>query len=272
MILGTQWYILFNVIAGASAFPGDLREAASNFRLGGWLWWRKVMLPGILPYYVTGAITASGGSWNASDRRRGRVLGRHQADGARASAPISPTRPKRGDYPARRARHRRDVGLRGCCSTACCGGRSTPSPSAACVSADEEIAHGHQPSTSRRLLEVAASAGRPIHKDSGDDLAGARRRRPRACARARSSALLGRSGSGKSTLLRIIAGLMTPTAGEVLWRGRPMHGPAEGVAMVFQTFALFPWLTVLENVELGLEARGIAARRARQARAGPRST
>ena len=66
MILGTQWYILFNVIAGAAAFPGDLREAAANFRVGGWLWWRKVMIPGIFPYYVTGAITASGGSWNAA--------------------------------------------------------------------------------------------------------------------------------------------------------------------------------------------------------------
>jgi NitT/TauT family transport system permease protein len=66
MILGTQWYILFNVIAGASAFPGDLREAASNFHVKGWRWWIKVILPGIFPYYVTGAITASGGSWNAS--------------------------------------------------------------------------------------------------------------------------------------------------------------------------------------------------------------
>lgn len=66
MVLGTQWYILFNVIAGAAAFPGDLREAAANFRVGGLLWWRKVMLPGILTYYVTGAITASGGSWNAA--------------------------------------------------------------------------------------------------------------------------------------------------------------------------------------------------------------
>ena len=66
MVLGTQWYILFNVIAGAAAFPGDLREAAANFRVGGLLWWRKIMLPGILTYYVTGAITASGGSWNAA--------------------------------------------------------------------------------------------------------------------------------------------------------------------------------------------------------------
>ena len=66
MILGTQWYILFNVIAGASAFPGDLQEVARNFRVGGWLWWRRVILPGVFPYYVTGAITASGGSWNAA--------------------------------------------------------------------------------------------------------------------------------------------------------------------------------------------------------------
>jgi NitT/TauT family transport system permease protein len=66
MILGTQWYILFNVIAGASAFPTDLREAAGSFHLKGWRWWVKVILPGIFPYYVTGAITASGGSWNAS--------------------------------------------------------------------------------------------------------------------------------------------------------------------------------------------------------------
>jgi NitT/TauT family transport system permease protein len=66
MVLGTQWYILFNVIAGASAFPNDLREAAATFRFHGWNWWRRAILPGILPYYVTGAITASGGSWNAS--------------------------------------------------------------------------------------------------------------------------------------------------------------------------------------------------------------
>ena len=58
MVLGTQWYILFNVIAGASAFPNDLREAAASFRMRGWRWWRQVILPGIFPYYVTGAITA----------------------------------------------------------------------------------------------------------------------------------------------------------------------------------------------------------------------
>jgi NitT/TauT family transport system permease protein len=66
MIIGTQWYILFNVIAGAAAFPGDLKEATANFRIRGLLWWRRVIIPGILPYFVTGAITASGGAWNAS--------------------------------------------------------------------------------------------------------------------------------------------------------------------------------------------------------------
>lgn len=66
IVLGTQWYILFNVIAGASAYPNDYREVAANFRIRGWQWWRKLMLPGIFPYYVTGAITASGGAWNAS--------------------------------------------------------------------------------------------------------------------------------------------------------------------------------------------------------------
>ena len=66
MLIGTQWYVLFNVIAGAAAFPGDMKEAVANFHIRGWLWWRKVMIPGILPYFITGALTASGGAWNAS--------------------------------------------------------------------------------------------------------------------------------------------------------------------------------------------------------------
>jgi len=81
--------------------------------------------------------------------------------------------------------------------------------------------------------------------------------------------LLGRSGSGKSTMLRIAGGLVRPTSGEALYRGSPLRGPAEGIAIVFQTFALFPWLTVVQNVEVGLDAlalpRGEARRRAEEA-------
>ena len=66
--------------------------------------------------------------------------------------------------------------------------------------------------------------------------------------------LLGRSGSGKSTFLRIAAGLIKPTSGEVLYRGAPLSAPSEGITVVFQTFALYPWLSVVENVEAGLDA------------------
>jgi NitT/TauT family transport system permease protein len=66
MILGTQWYILFNVVAGASTIPSELRDIGTNLGIRGWLWWRKIALPAVFPFYLTGAITASGGSWNAS--------------------------------------------------------------------------------------------------------------------------------------------------------------------------------------------------------------
>ncbi|MBN9305897.1 MAG: sulfonate ABC transporter permease [Devosia sp. 67-54] len=66
MILGTQWYILFNVVAGASTIPSELRDIGTNFHVKGWLWWRRIALPAVFPFYMTGAITASGGSWNAS--------------------------------------------------------------------------------------------------------------------------------------------------------------------------------------------------------------
>jgi NitT/TauT family transport system ATP-binding protein len=77
-------------------------------------------------------------------------------------------------------------------------------------------------------------------------------------------AILGRSGSGKSTFLRIVAGLTAPSEGTVTYRGQPVYGPAQGIAMVFQSFALFPWLTVLGNVELGLEAQGVPRDERRQ--------
>ncbi len=98
MILGTQWYILFNVIAGASAFPTDLREAATTFRICGWRWWRDVMLPGIFPYFVTGAITASGGAWNASIVSEAVSWGPTKLDGLGLGAYIA-RMTEAGDYP-----------------------------------------------------------------------------------------------------------------------------------------------------------------------------
>lgn len=77
-------------------------------------------------------------------------------------------------------------------------------------------------------------------------------------------AILGKSGSGKSTLLRILAGLVQPSSGDVLYRGKPVGGPVRGISMVFQNFALLPWLTVLQNVELGLEALGVGREERRE--------
>jgi len=98
MILGTQWYILFNVIAGASVFPTDLREAATTFRIRGWRWWRDVMLPGIFPYFVTGAITASGGAWNASIVSEAVSWGPTKLNGLGLGAYIA-RMTEAGDYP-----------------------------------------------------------------------------------------------------------------------------------------------------------------------------
>lgn len=77
-------------------------------------------------------------------------------------------------------------------------------------------------------------------------------------------AILGKSGSGKSTLLRILAGLVQPTSGNVVYRGKSVQGPVRGISMVFQNFALLPWLTVLQNVELGLEALGVGREERRE--------
>jgi NitT/TauT family transport system permease protein len=98
MILGTQWYIVFNVIAGASAFPTDFKEAAATFRIRGWRWWRDVMLPGIFPYYVTGAITASGGAWNASIVSEAVSWGPTKLNGLGLGAYIAEMT-QAGDYP-----------------------------------------------------------------------------------------------------------------------------------------------------------------------------
>ncbi|WEK48748.1 MAG: ABC transporter permease subunit [Candidatus Kaistia colombiensis] len=98
MILGTQWYILFNVIAGASVFPTDLREVSTMYRLRSAQWWRKVILPGIFPYYVTGALTASGGSWNASIVAELASWGNTKVEAAGLGAYIAKATDA-GDYP-----------------------------------------------------------------------------------------------------------------------------------------------------------------------------
>ncbi len=98
MILGTQWYILFNVIAGASAFPSDLREAAASFRVRTPHWWRQAILPGIFPYFVTGAITASGGAWNASIVSEAVNWGSTRLNGGGLGAYITQMT-QAGDYP-----------------------------------------------------------------------------------------------------------------------------------------------------------------------------
>jgi NitT/TauT family transport system permease protein len=98
MVLGTQWYILFNVIAGASAFPTDLREAATLYRLRSAQWWQKVIVPGILPYYVTGALTATGGCWNASIVAEVASWGTTKLKAAGLGAYIA-TATDAGDYP-----------------------------------------------------------------------------------------------------------------------------------------------------------------------------
>jgi len=97
MILGTQWYILFNVIAGASAIPNDLREVAGMYGVKGWQWWRQVALPGIFPYYITGALTASGGSGMPRSGRGG-GLGSHHLEAHGLGAYIADATTA-GDYP-----------------------------------------------------------------------------------------------------------------------------------------------------------------------------
>jgi len=111
IVFGTQWYILFNVIAGASAFPNDLKEAAASFRIHGWDWWKSVIIPGIFPYYVTGALTASGGSWNAAIVAEYVKWGDQTISAHGIGAYIAEATAD-GDYPKDRARRGRDVDLR----------------------------------------------------------------------------------------------------------------------------------------------------------------
>src|SRR5207248_3114556 len=192
MILGTQWYILFNVIAGTAALPAELRLVASNLGVRRWLWWRRLILPAIFPAYITGAVTAAGGAWNASIVSEVVQWGDTRLSATGIGAYIA-------QYTAEGDAARIALGIGVLCLD--------------------------RLDFTLRDAEIVA--------------------------------ILGRSGSGKSTFLRLLAGLQPPSEGCVEYRGEVVTGPVRGLAMVFQSFALFPWLTVLGNVELGLEALGV---------------
>ncbi len=98
MALGAQWYILFNVIAGASAVPSDLREAMRLMGVSGWLRWKRFILPAIFPAYVTGGITAAGGAWNASIVAEIVDYGKHHLEAAGLGAYIAKASAS-GDFP-----------------------------------------------------------------------------------------------------------------------------------------------------------------------------
>ena len=215
MILGTQWYILFNIIAGATTIPAEMRYAATNFGIKGWLWWRKVALPAVLPFYVTGAITASGGSWNAAQvselvswghtEIRAKGLGSYIADAAAAN-----------DF------HRIVLGRR----------------------RDELVRRDHQSALLAALVLLRrAQISDDLTEDSMNNspllqCTDVRKAFPKPdgeellvldgmnleLREGQIMGLLGRSGSGKSTLLRLIAGLAEPSAGEVQYLGNPVVG------------------------------------------------
>ena len=185
-----------------------------------------------------------------------------------ALAPISRRR-RTGQHRAHGSRRRGDVGLRHR-ATVSSGGRCTPSPAAAPASAERRAPDGHRRRPRHALLEVH-NCRQAYHKDSNADLL-VLDDVNLAITPAEIVGLLGRSGSGKSTLLRIVSGLLMPTAGDVRWRGTAVSGPADGVAMVFQSFALFPWLTVQRKRRARPGSAGRAPRRTRQAGRGSRST
>lgn len=283
MLLGTQWYVLFNVIAGAMAIPADLRQAAAVFQATRWHRWRTLILPGIFPYLVTGMITATGGAWNASVVAEYVSFGgeTHQIAGLGALIAASANEGAfalllastltmsglvvlinrlawRRLYNLAERRYRLDE-------------RQPVGPRPGILThkrtrgEELDLPGGGDTMTTSAGARVAAPpvilAARNITKYYGDDGTNRILVLDRINLELRANelvALLGPSGSGKSTLLRILAGLTQPSSGEVLVHGRPLRGVNPQVAMVFQSFALFPWMTVLENVELGLVALGLS--------------
>ena len=263
MSLGAQWYILFNVIAGASSIPNDLREAAANLQLPRSLWWRRLILPAIFPSYVTGGITAAGGAWNASIVAEVVSYGSTTLVATGLGAYIARAHKYRrlAAHPHRRPGHeflRRQPQPPVLAAPVCaCAAPLLPLT----LSTPETVGASHMttPTTTASTGEVLIDVdgvSKSFPGAAGDEL----RVLDSIDLQLRTGeivALLGRSGSGKSTLLRIIAGLIPSTSGSVRYRGAELNGANPGAALVFQSFALMPWLTVQDNVELGLAARRV---------------
>ena len=220
MILGTQWYILFNVIAGASACR-PTEQAAAIFGVRGWQWWRTVdRCPAILPYFVTGAITASGGSWNAASCPRWSTWGDTTLRAAGLGAYIADATAT-GDYP------RIVLGIAVMCVFVVAPQppglapalRARRAPLPVRLREDQPCP---RPLTPRRLLQVEdvrmclqPDGKGPLVLDGVDV----------SIQEGEIVSLLGRSGSGKSTLLRIIAGLLKPTDGRARVAASRSTGP-----------------------------------------------
>ena len=279
MLLGTQWYILFNVIAGAMAVPADLKEAARSYNIIGWQRFKVLYFPALFPFLVTGWVTAAGGAWNASivaefgRDSHGQLLAaqglvrtscwRRTASRSRRTPsskgrrlPTTPTTPTW--RPAslvmslvvvvfnrlvwRRCYHlaetRFSITLEGRTDGLDDDTTAVGRPRAADLCEVRGVSHEFPlpNGTPLRVLEDINLAVRPNEV----------------------IALLGPSGCGKSTILRILAGLIQPTRGEVLYHGEPLPGLNPGVAIVFQSFALYPWMTVQENIRTVLRAEGVA--------------
>ena len=227
----------------------ELRDAAENFGVHGWLWWRKVALPAVFPFYVTGAITASGGAWNASVLAEVASWGKTTLHAHGLGAYIADAIDG-GRFPPRRAGHRGDELF--------CGGGEPAVVAAALLVRRTQIPANVRSPCNADLLNVE-HVRRTFPRGGGEELL-VLDDVNLTLKQGEIVGLLGRSGSGKSTLLRLIAGLAQPQGGSLTYMGAPIEGPAQGVAMVFQSFALFPWLTVLENVQLGLEALNLPPR------------
>ena len=248
MALGAQWYILFNVIAGASAVPSDLREAMRNLGVTGPIAVAAPHHPRYLPrlyhrrdhrsrrrlerFHRCGdrAVprTYARGTWARRVHRTGHVRVRLPQD------------PRRAAHHVRLRRRRQLVAL------------APPLPARGNSVLARMTSPGSIISVRHVTKSFAGAGDKRIPVLEGIDLE---------VGDSEFVALLGRSGSGKSTLLRCIAGLIAPTSGEVLYRGARLLGCNPGTAMVFQSFALLPWLSVQQNVEIGLEARGVPPRR-----------